>query len=238
MSTLNNFIAEVKNGGMASANRYFVEIGGAEQKIGLFCDQAQLPGTQILTTPARVYGEMRETPYEMTFDPVTLSFYVDNDWSVKSFFDTWRAKVIDPYSREIGWYKDYVQDIKIYCYNKEEEKRFAVQLYEAYPKTIGAIQLGYENKDIPKLSVTMQYKYWMEIGTVGEESVYGDAFGELANEQGVNDGGFGGGLGLRNAFNDFFTSSNTIVPPQFLSSFGGFQNSFNNSTRSPTEFRV
>lgn len=238
MSTLNDFISEVRNGGMANANRYFVEIGSADRKTGLFCEQAQLPGTQVLSTPARIYGEMREAPYEMTFDPITLSFYVDNDWGVKTFFDTWRAKIIDPYSREIGWYTDYIQDIKIYCYNREEEKRYAVRLYEAYPKTISAIQLDYGNKDIPKLSVTIQYKYWMEIGTVGEEEIYDDPFASLAGQQGDSGGGFGGGLGLKNAFGDFFTSTNSIVPPQFLSSFGGFQNSFNNFTSNPLSFRV
>jgi hypothetical protein len=238
MSTLNDFISEVKTGGMANANRYFVEIAGADRKVGLFCDQAQLPGTQVLTTPARVYGEIRETPYEMSFDPVALSFYIDDDWEVKSFFDNWRGQIINPYSREIGWYNDYVKDIIIYCYNKEEEKRFAVKLFEAYPKTITSIQLDYGAKDVPKLSVTMQYKYWMEIGTVGEQPVYDDPFGSLGNLLGDASGGFGGGLSLQSVFGDFFTSSNTIVPPQFLSSFGGFQDSFNNFTRSPLSFRV
>jgi hypothetical protein len=35
-----------------------------------------------------------------------------------------------------------------------------ISLYEAYPKTVSAIQLDYANRDVMKIQVTMMYKYW------------------------------------------------------------------------------
>ena len=40
------------------------------------------------------------------------------------------------------------------------ERRYSVALYECYPKTIGSIQMDQASKDVMKLSVGMQYKYW------------------------------------------------------------------------------
>ena len=34
-------------------------------------------------------------------------------------------------------------------------------LYECYPKSINSIQLDYSAKDVMKINVTMQYKYWL-----------------------------------------------------------------------------
>jgi hypothetical protein len=158
--SLDEFVSEVKKSGMANANRFFVAITGASRTIGLFCDSAQLPGTQILSTPARTYGEAREVPYELQYDPVNISVYIDNNWEVKKFFDEWRLKVFDIRTRSSGYYKEYVKDVVIYCYNKESKETYTVKLYEAFPKTISAVALDYGNKEIPKLAVTLQYAWW------------------------------------------------------------------------------
>lgn len=231
MSTLNEFISSVKQSGMANANRFFVEIAGADKKIGLFCDTATLPGTQILSTPARTFGEVREVPYEITYDTVSCSFYIDNDWEVVKFFNDWRTKIFDPTTRTGGYYsgpQGYVRDIKIICYNKEDNRTYGVQLYEAYPKQIGAVNLDYNNKDIPKLSVTFQYLNWVPLdaatGSAVNTSKYSavDQFGT----EGLP-GGFGGGIDLNNIMGGYFNSSSFGAPQQFLTSFGGFQNTFN-----------
>jgi hypothetical protein len=38
--------------------------------------------------------------------------------------------------------------------------RHRTYIYEAYPKTISPIQMDYASKDVMKLQVNMQYKYW------------------------------------------------------------------------------
>ena len=169
--TLTDFIANVK-GGLAKNTHYDVIIptpkvvtsnmfnGEMLQKIMLFCDQTQLPGVNISTTPLRVYGEAREMPYEKLFDPVQLSFYVDKEMRIKMFFDEWMGGIQNQDSRTFTYYKHYTTNIDIIVYDTMNNPQYKVTLYEAYPKTMGSIQLDYSNKDIMKLQITMQYKYW------------------------------------------------------------------------------
>lgn len=169
--TLNDFIGNVKDG-MANNSHYDVVISkprvvtsnlfdnNAIEKVMLFCDQTQLPGLNISTTPIRTYGEAREMPYDKLFDPVNLSFYIDKEMKIKMFFDEWIQNIQNPFSRTFTYYRDYVTDIEIITYDMSNFPRYRVKLFEAYPKTLNAIQMDYNNKDVMKMSVTMQYKYW------------------------------------------------------------------------------
>jgi hypothetical protein len=72
---IQNFVAQVKTGGIARTNRYAVNIAKipgwsntSAQNILLFCDQAQLPGANYSTVQNRIFGEFREVPYEKLYD--------------------------------------------------------------------------------------------------------------------------------------------------------------------------
>ena len=177
MSTLNDFIGQVASEGLMGSSRFSVDIGlpkiildknlyiGDLEKIQLYCDAVQLPGLNISTTQARTFGEVREMPYERLFDNVNFSFYVDNSMDVKLFFDTWIQSIQDPFTRIFNYYNDYTTDININVYDKDEKQRYVVTLYECYPKSIGAVQMDYSAKDIMKLQVSMNYRYWLSTTT-------------------------------------------------------------------------
>ena len=171
MTQLDKFIAGVKVGGIARTNRYSVILTPPEslpvagsnnglQLILLFCDQVQVPGLNISTNQNRTFGEFREVPYEKLYGDVQLSFYVDNNLSVKRLFDDWMGLIQNPYTRTFNYYKNYTTSMSINIEDVEDRKRYEVKLFECYPKTISAIQMDYASKDIMKLQVTMQYKYW------------------------------------------------------------------------------
>ena len=162
-SGLTDFIAKVKQG-MARNNRYLVTIplgyGNASEIASLFCESVSLPGLSVATTPHRIYGEQREVPYERMFDPVTFTFYVDSGLIIKKAFDDWMAQIIDPLTRTQAYYNDYIRDVTIEVYNVDDTVPYAVTLYKAYPKSVQAVQLDANGKDIMKLTVTLVYKYW------------------------------------------------------------------------------
>lgn len=133
---------------------------GKLQNILLLCDAAQLPGLTLNTTPIRSFGEVREIPYELNYEPITLSFYVDANMNVKKLFDLWMASVQIKDTRNFSYYESYTTKLSIYVQDMEENNRYIVDMYEAYPKTVSAVQVDFANKDIMKLQVTMMYKYW------------------------------------------------------------------------------
>jgi hypothetical protein len=176
MSTLNEFISVVKAGGFAKPSKYEVTIGKPSvisslkykndnewKKMLMFCDQASLPGVNYTTTQSRTFGEFREIPYERTFDPLQLSFYCDQQMWIKGFFDQWMANIQNSYTRVFNYYKEYTVNIQISVLDNNNKKVYGVELYECYPKTMNQIQLDYSAKDVMKMSVTMQYRYWKAI---------------------------------------------------------------------------
>lgn len=183
MSTLNEFISSVKTEGMMTTNRFDVEIALPNiltqksynnnlKKVLLHCETVNLPGLNISTTQARTFGEIREMPYERLFDNVSMSFYIDNTMQVKDLFDTWTNESIqNSTSRTMNYYNDYISNIVITVYDRTERMRYAVTLYEAYPKNISPIQLDTAGRDVMKMQVSMQYKFWSH--TVGE-TITGD----------------------------------------------------------------
>ena len=129
-------------------------------KILLLCDSTQLPGVNLNTAPIRIFGEVREVPYEINYEPITLTFFVDAEMNVKKMFDLWNLSTQIGDTRKFAYYNSYTTTMSIYVQDMEENNRYIVELYEAYPKTVGAVQVDFANKDVMKLSVTMMYKYW------------------------------------------------------------------------------
>lgn len=167
---ISDFITQIKNRGLARANSYEVSIpmpglspDGAKL-ITLFCDATNLPGMSLASQPVRMYGEAREMPYEPIYEPVQLSFYLDSGMEVKMAFERWMNSIINPATREMKYYSDYVRDVSIKVVNRDNKSPYAVTLFEAYPKTISSIQMEAQSRDIIRLNVTLQYKYWRPAG--------------------------------------------------------------------------
>lgn len=198
MAKLNEFIAQVKNIGMARTNRYSVmltppnnewmaEYGDLRDML-LFCDQVQVPGVNLATVQNRTFGEFREVPYEKLYGDIQLNFYVDTGMYVKGFFDAWMNSIQNPFTRNFSYYKSYTTQMTIDIEDLNDETRYSVTAYECYPKTVSPIQLDYASKEVMKLQVTMQYKYWTSYATRVENPDGSDqslAIGQFLNQDGM-----------------------------------------------------
>jgi hypothetical protein len=176
---LNEFIAQVKNNGMAKNNRYAVVLNlpksvnidnNTLRAALVFCDQIQIPGLNYNTNDNRSYGEVRKAPYEKLYEDINMSFYVDKDMQVKNLFDTWQEQIMDPVSRNFNYYDNYVSQIDIYVQDTKDNTTYTISLYEAFPKSVGAIQLDYASKDVMKLSVNFAYKWFETFPSVTSSS--------------------------------------------------------------------
>ena len=164
-TTLNDFTSQVKKEGLAVVNRYAVVLPNYEgsdmsRMLLMYCSAAQLPGLNNSTTPARTFGEYREMPYERLFEAVNLEFYIDRPMKIKTYWDNWMGEVISPVTRKFNYYKNYTKDVTIFVLDKKDKNVYGCTLYEAYPKTINPIALTAEGKDVMKIAVTLQFRYW------------------------------------------------------------------------------
>jgi hypothetical protein len=168
--SFSEFLSEVKTGGLARNNRFTVSFDGGEligaitgndyRKLLLFCDGAQLPGQSLATVPNRTFGEIRETPYDRLYEPVTLSFYCDTQMQVKYYFDNWMDQIYNPATRKFAYYDDYICNLTIDAKDTQNNTQYRVTMFEAYPKSVSAVQMDAANKDVMKVNVTFQYKSW------------------------------------------------------------------------------
>ena len=168
---LNEFISKVKSTGLAKTNRYRVTIAtpalmtgfmNSGRLITLFCESTSLPGQVVATTEQRIMGETREFPYSKMFDNITLSFYIDNNFEVKGFFDNWLNSVSNTQNKITSYYKDYIAPtvlIEVLPMDSEVST-YSITLHEAYPKAISPIQLSADSRDIAKIGVSLNYKYY------------------------------------------------------------------------------
>lgn len=167
MSTLSQFIGEVRTKGLARQNRFTLDISipfglnntyNELQLVHLFCEQAVLPGIALSTQPVRTFGENREVVYDRNFENIALTFLVDSNMLVKKLFDDWMNIIVDPFTRLNGYYENYATQMNIIVQNIANNDMYECVLFEAYPKSIQAITLDNNSKDVMKLNVTFAYK--------------------------------------------------------------------------------
>jgi hypothetical protein len=168
---ISDFVGQL-TAGLARTNRYTVGItlpvmigqnihSSDVERMQLLCESVTLPSLNVNTTQIRTFGEIREMPTEFNYDPVTLTFYVDGDMIVKNIFDTWIKSVQQGTSRNFNYYNDYICDpMYVYVEDLQDNKVYETALFEAWPKTVNAVQMSYEQKDVMKLTVTIMFKYW------------------------------------------------------------------------------
>ena len=83
-------------GGFAKGNRYNVNIippafmssaSDTLSKLQYLCEAISLPTKSLASTPQDIYGPTREIPYRETFTEAALSFILDDNFTVKRFFE-------------------------------------------------------------------------------------------------------------------------------------------------------
>ena len=183
---LNDILSAFRsNEGYAHPNRYEVIIsppaGGGQsfgnipnQKIGetrgfdvrdisLRCDSVSIPGRNLTTaTDTNIYGPTREVVEGVTYaEDITLSFKSTSELTERVFFESWQEQAFNDQTWDVGYYNDYVGVVDIYLLDREDKRRYGIRLWEAFPKTINAIELGNDQTNtIIKTDVSMAFRYW------------------------------------------------------------------------------
>jgi hypothetical protein len=237
---LQDFVAEMQKG-VARSNRYFVVMPNRNNSssytsgnklLGLYCENTQIPGSTILTSPSKIFGETREVPYERSYEPINMSFYVDSDFKVKEYFDDWHNSIFDPYTRAGNYYEEYVSNIELWVHNVEDKRTYALTLFECYPKAISPIQLDYGSKELMKLQVTMQYKYWRAVA--GEAAASESALANIDNPPVLADGDVFAALDMDNILGNLVTNYfQDSGMSSYVNQFNSFQDSFNSFAKDP-----
>ena len=188
---LSEFIDYVKTDGFALSSQFAVSInkpkklftdgeslasGFTQQNVLMLCERASIPGMTFLTSPVRTTGEIREVPYEKSFDPVQLVFLLDRNLQQKFWFDRWFDLIQADNTKIFQYPDDYTVDVNIYSIDRNNGQRLQTTLFQTFPKTIGMVDLDYNNKDVARLPVVLSYKYFRTFYKGNGGSVEGNGY--------------------------------------------------------------
>ena len=134
-----------------------------------------LPNTSISTNAIESPGPEVLMPYEVSYDDISLEMLctvgdIEGDLTglpEKRFFDAWMSNIIDPFSMEIGYRKDYILPkmiIQVFGPHDLKVPIMTVFLENCYPISMDAVELSHDNNDLMKVNVTMHFEKWSYYG--------------------------------------------------------------------------
>ena len=165
---LSNYIANLKSNGIPVLSHFFVQIMGIQSReVWMMCEQAMLPGMNIMTSEQRTYGELRESAFGVNYPALNLGILLDNTMNGKKLFEDWANREYNRETRTAGYYDDYVESVKVYQTDASNNVVYAVEFVESYPKTISDISLSYDSKDVLRVNFSLVYRRWIEIDYTG-----------------------------------------------------------------------
>ena len=142
------------------------KVGGQEHReVGYQCNSIEFPPRGIDTTAdENMYGPARKIAQGYTYGPITAKFYCHNDMREKTFFETWQGLAFNHQTFAMGYYDDYVGSVQIYTLDQQNNRRYGVELVEAFPETISEQTLsGEPSSTALQVQVGFKYRYWKNL---------------------------------------------------------------------------
>lgn len=161
-----------ETGNFMRPNQYRVEIDLPEalrgkyadyiETIGLMCTSTSIPGFSIDEKESDKSNNIF-TPHSHNYTTEDYKFLVGRDMKVRQLFLDWRALIVDHDTKLLGYTDDYAGQFRLYPMkrgkgSKEENTTAEIILDTAYPVTLGAISMSYEeNNTIAYQNVTIRF---------------------------------------------------------------------------------
>lgn len=143
--------------------RWQAELNGTE-KINVFCHTCTMPQRSLMTYEHKQLNAPYKVPYSQSYDPVSFVFYGDGDLSARRYFEIWQNAVVNIQSNTMNFYSEYVSDVIIEQLDTEGNPTYGVQLIEAYPMSVTAMDYSYSNQNtIQNIAIVLTYKYWKNL---------------------------------------------------------------------------
>lgn len=165
--SLNDFRTLLAQEGVARDNQFYVEMVGlngagataAGKIISLFAHAVSIPPRNILTSPYRIEHAHYEMPYGVSYEPISITFYLDRGLKLREYFVSWMEGIHSNQSG-MGFFEEYTSQLYIYSLDKqlkENQATYKTHLMNVFPKSISEVQ--YTSNGDGVASITVQFAY-------------------------------------------------------------------------------
>lgn len=134
-------------------------------KFRFLCKTAELPESNLSSIDIPYFGRRIKVAGERSFNDWSVTIMNDEDFSVRSMFETWSnamnrlvSNVRDPSVSA----EQYKTDLEVIQYGKDGSEIRSYQFIGAFPTAIGSIALNWDSANsIEEFGVTFAYDYWV-----------------------------------------------------------------------------
>lgn len=160
-------------------------------KFRFVCKTAELPESTVGQIEIPYFGRRIKVAGERSFNDWAVTVMNDEDFSVRSMFETWSNAI----NRLVSNVRDpavaienYKVDLDVIQYGKDGSTIRSYQLIGAFPTTIGAIGLNWETANaIEEFGVNFAYDYWVPLVETSDKKAGGvNTYGAQTTQDGVN----------------------------------------------------
>ena len=135
------------------------------RKFTFVCRSAQLPDSTLSAIQVPYFGRTIKVAGERTFRDWTVSVMNDEDFAVRSLFETWSnalnrhvSNVRDPAITE----EQYKTDLQVIQYSKDGSAIRSYSIVGAFPTSVSGIGLDWSSTNqVESFSVSFSYDYWL-----------------------------------------------------------------------------
>ena len=181
--SVSNFMSRVDAlGGPVKKNRFSVEVtpppsmasSVTADTINFLAKAVSFPAKTLAGTEFRYAGKYTiKVPYETTYEAVAITLLNTGNYSPRKFWNNWFNHIQNNNSKNMQYYDNFVGTVTISHYLDDEESinpsraSYQVTLHEAYPKTMSAIEVGWEASEFQDFDIDIQYSWWTASGEAG-----------------------------------------------------------------------
>ena len=166
-----NYICEFTSPSSVESLTGFVK--PSNELITLSCSEASLPGSSVATMDITndYHGVTEKHGYRRMYDDrADFQFYVDSDYKMIGYFESWIAYITGDnerrsssnYTYRVQYPKDYRTNFLITKFERNlEGKYLRYEFIDAFPSSINSMPISYDASQLLKVSVSLSYSRYV-----------------------------------------------------------------------------
>jgi hypothetical protein len=127
---IDNFWSQLNDEGIAKNSHWDAQINtprsllgkgfdGIERTLAFRCEAGELPGRQLVTSDAKVYGPIYKTAYQSLYTELNLTFLETADMRVRRFMEAWMNTIFDSETNILQYQNTYETSMVLTQYDLE-----------------------------------------------------------------------------------------------------------------------
>ena len=103
-------------------------------------------------------------------DTAAFTFFCDDNWDARTYFENWMTLIADPLSKEVAFPEDYTGSVEVYTLDREDNRVTRWKLYDAFPRLMNILPMGQSAEGIVRVNVTFAFRRWTSRGVEAGDS--------------------------------------------------------------------